>query len=119
MNEENEEEVLQQESNSIEDVKLASSAYDSPDFVEPEDFLNTPASSFAAPFNSEFGSSSVDLSMPENEQAMMDEYREWFHLGRDRKFGIFPYNKPEFQDQRNQLKDKWYQKYYGMDFAGY
>ena len=119
MNEENEEEVLQQESTPIEDVKLASSAYDSPDFVEPEDFINTPTSSFAAPFNSEFGNSSVDLSMPENEEAMMNEYREWFHLGRDRKFGIFPYNKPEFKEQRNQLKDKWYQKYYGMDFAGY
>ena len=75
--------------------------------------------SFPAPFQSKFGNSTVDLTQGNNEDTMMEEYREWFHLGRDRKFGIFPYNKPEFQDQRNQLKDKWYQKYYGMDYSEY
>ena len=68
--------------------------------------------SFAAPFRSEIGNSTVDLTQGNNEETMMDEYREWFHLGRDRKFGIFPYNKPEFKEQRNQLRDKWYQKYH-------
>ena len=67
--------------------------------------------SFPAPFQSKFGNSTVDLTQGNNEDTMMEEYREWFHLGRDRKFGIFHYNKPELQDQRNQLKDNWYQKY--------
>jgi len=116
MNEENEEEVLQPESTPIEKVAQLTDP-----LLESNWGDNIPGSekaatsSFAAPFNSEFGNSSVDLSMPENEQVMMNEYKEWFHLGRDRRFGIFPYNKPEFQEQRNQLKEKWYQKYYGMN----
>ena len=75
--------------------------------------------SFAAPFQSPVGNSSVDLTQGNNEDTMMEEYKEWYHLGRDRKFGILPYNKPEFQDERNQLREKWYQKYHGMDYAGY
>ena len=72
--------------------------------------------SYAAPFQSQIGNSTVDLTQGNNEETMMEEYREWFHLGRDRKWGILPYNKPEFQEQRNQLKDKWYQKYHGMGY---
>ena len=75
--------------------------------------------SFSAPFNSPVGRSTVDLTQGSNEDTMMDEYKEWFHLGRDRKFGIFPYNKPEFKEERDQLKEKWYQKYHGMSYADY
>ena len=61
----------------------------------------TTQNSFAAPFNSQVGNSSVDLTQGNNEDTMMNEYREWYYLGRDRKFGIFPYNNPEFQEERN------------------
>jgi len=72
--------------------------------------------SYAAPFQSQIGNSTVDLTQGNNEETMMEEYKEWFHLGRDRKWGVLPYNRPEFQDERNQLKDKWYQKYHGMGY---
>ena len=70
---------------------------------------------FPAPFGSTIGNSSIDLSLPENEETMKTEYDEWFHLGRDRKWGVFPYTKEEFKDQRNILKNNWYQKYHGMN----
>ena len=79
----------------------------------------TTQNSFAAPFDSQVGNSSVDLTQGNNEDTMMNEYREWYYLGRDRKFGIFPYNKPEFQEERNQLREKWYQKYHGMNYDEY
>ena len=74
---------------------------------------------FAAPFRSQIGNSTVDLTQGNNEETMMKEYKEWYHLGRDRKFGIFPYNRPEFKDERNKLKESWYQKYHGMGLAEY
>ena len=69
----------------IEKVAQLSDPYDDPNWGDKSPGSEkVTTSSFAAPFNSEFGSSSVDLSMPQNEQAMMDEYNEWLHLGRDR-----------------------------------
>ena len=70
--------------------------------------------SFAAPFGSPIGNSTVDLTQGSNEETMMEEYKQWFHLGRDRKWGVFPYNRPEFKDERNKLKEAWYRKYHGM-----
>ena len=54
---------------------------------------------------SDFGRSFVDLSNPENEATMWDEYRTWWKMKRS--------------DERNQLENKWYQTYYGMDTVSY
>ena len=70
---------------------------------------------FPAPFGSPYGNSSIDLSIPENEAVMKQEYDQWFNLGRDRKWGIFPYTKNEFKEERNALKNAWYEKYHGMN----
>ena len=93
---------------------------------EKEQLLNQPQTveseviqqgSFPAPYQSDIGNSTVDLSIPANQQNMKKEYDEWWNLGRTRFAGIFPYNQSEFQEQRNGLKDKWYQKYHGMPYA--
>tara|TARA_B100000700_G_scaffold256615_1_gene289943 strand:- start:1833 stop:6068 length:4236 start_codon:yes stop_codon:yes gene_type:complete len=108
-----EEEELNQTTETEENTFLKPD-YD-PSVLDAKLLNKTPKNNFRSPFNSGFGNSSVDLSLPENEKVMMDEYNEWFNLGRDRKWGILPYNRPEFQEERNELKDKWYQKYYGMN----
>ena len=52
-----------------------------------------------------FGRSFVDLSIPENKDAMWDEYRTWWKMKKS--------------EERNQLENKWYQTYYGMDTQTY
>ena len=53
----------------------------------------------------QFGRSFVDLSNPENEQAMWDQYRTWWRMKKG--------------EERNRLENKWYQTYYGMDTVSY
>ena len=108
------EEELNDQTTETEENPYLKPDYD-PSVLDAQLLNKTPKNSFRSPFNSGFGNSSVDLSLPENEKVMMDEYNEWFNLGRDRKWGVLPYNRPEFQEERNELKDKWYQKYYGMN----
>ncbi len=85
-----------------------------PQTVEPE--VIQQQGNFPAPYQSDIGNSTVDLAIPANQQKMKKEYDEWWNLGRSRFAGVFPYNKSEFQEQRNTLKDKWYQKYHGMPY---
>ena len=47
------------------------------------------------------GSSRIDLSVPENEEQMKQEYKAWNNMKRS----------PEKQ----QLEEEWYGKYYNMD----
>ena len=75
--------------------------------------------SFAAPFNSRIGNSTVDLSIPANEQAMKKEYDEWWNLGKKRGFLGIPYQSDEFKGERDKLKDAWYRKYHGMSLPQY
>ena len=69
---------------------------------------------YPAPFNSKIGKSSVDLSNRDNEQTMRDEYNNWWHLGL--KWGVVA---EEHKEERNRLRDEWYQKYYGMSYEEY
>jgi len=90
--------------------------YDPDETIDPEVIQG---GSFPAAFGSKIGNSTVDLSLPENEAAMKEEYREWWDLGMDRKWGIFPYTQEEYKTERNALKDKWYRKYHGMSLDEY
>ena len=53
----------------------------------------------------QFGRSFVDLSIPKNRDTMWDEYRTWWKM--------------KASDERNQLENKWYSTYYGMDTLEY
>ena len=53
--------------------------------------------SFPAPFSSRVGNSTVDLSIPANEQAMKTEYDEWWNFGKKRGFLGIPYTSEEFK----------------------
>ena len=66
--------------------------------------------------NPQYGRSSVDLSNPEAEKQMWEEYDEWWNLGRTRKWGVIPITDPEFKDERNRLRDLWYLKYHGVTY---
>ena len=69
-----------------------------------------PQGSFPAAFGSEIGNSTVDLSIPENQAKMKEEYNEWWHLGKKRGLLGIPYKSPEFKGERDKLKEKWYNK---------
>ena len=75
--------------------------------------------SYPAPFRSNIGSSTVDLSVPANNEQMKNEYDEWWNFGKKRGFLGIPYTSDEFKGQRDQLKDKWYRKYHGMSLEDY
>ena len=55
---------------------------------------------FPAPFKATYGNSSVDLSIKENNDKMLEEYNTYF--------------KEKDRDKRQQLGDEFHQKYYGM-----
>ena len=76
---------------------------------------------YKAAFNSFIGNSTVDLSIPENEQLMKDEYNNWRLLGRKRSWKSlgFPYTSEEFKEQRKKLRNEWYLKYHGMPYEQY
>jgi len=74
---------------------------------------------FAAPFSSQIGNSTVDLSVPENNETMKSEYDEWWNFGRKRGFLGIPYTADEYKGERDKLKEKWYQKYHGMGMEEY
>ena len=66
--------------------------------VEPEE-----SSRFAAPKDAPYGSSSIDLSIPENKAAMWEEYNSFRTL-------------PRNSEEKVRLRDNWYYKYYGMSY---
>jgi len=87
------------------------------DLIAPE--VQSVKSNYPAPFRSKIGNSTVDLSVPENQQAMKSEYDEWWNFGKKRGFLGIPYTSDEFKGERDKLKDAWYRKYHGMSLAQY
>ena len=87
------------------------------ELIEPE--VLEPKGSFPAPFRSNIGNSTVDLSIEANAAQMKAEYDEWWNLGKKRGFLGIPYQDSEYQQERNALKDKWYKKYHGMSLEDY
>ena len=75
--------------------------------------------SFPAPFRSDIGNSTVDLSIAANEEAMKREYDEWWNYGKKRGLLGIPYTDKSFKPERDNLKNKWYQKYHGMTLEEY
>ena len=84
--------------------------------IEPEVIQQ---GSFAPPFRSKIGNSTIDLSDPEAEDQMKAEYDEWWNFGKKRFAGIVPYISDEFKGERDKLKEKWYRKYHGMSLEDY
>ena len=63
---------------------------------------------------------SVDLSNKANQDKMWEEYNEWYMLGREGRRNPFnPYGKSTQEQTANReaLRDAWFTKYYGMDYA--
>jgi len=84
-----------------EQKKKSSTKYYS---VDEWDKLNAPPDPkpvYPAPFGSKIGSSSINLSLEENQKLMMDEYKRWQKMG---------WGKPN----RDILMNQWYKKYHGM-----
>ncbi len=104
----------EEEINLEEDQQLALGA--SPEdvgFIEPE-IVQEEGGQYAPPFQSKIGSSSVDLTDKVNQDRMLEEYDTWWKHGLT--FGMVAKDKKE---ERNQLRDKWYQKYHGMGYDDY
>ena len=87
--------------------------------VEPQVVQPQAQGSFPAPFRSQIGNSTVDLSIPKNEDQMKADYDEWWNFGKKRGFLGIPYTSDEFKGERDKLKDKYYQKYHGMSLEEY
>ena len=94
-----------------DDFQPSESQVEQQQVIEPE-VVQT--GSFPAPFNTNIGNSTVDLSIAENQTQMKAEFDEWWNLGKKRGFLGIPYQSKEFKDERDALKNKWYQKYHGM-----
>ena len=118
-----EEELFSDEQLEEQEQKLAEEAAKNPfsDAARQQEVITPEVvqGSFPAPFRSQIGKSTVDLSDESNHKKMKDEYNEWWHLGRKRGFLGIPYNSPEFKGERDKLKEAWYQKYHGMGLAEY
>ena len=85
--------------------------------VVPDEVLG-PAK-FPAAFGSKIGNSTVDLSIPANQEQMKTDYDEYFHFGSKRGFLGIPYTAEEFKPERDKLAEKFYQKYHGMSKEEY
>ncbi len=55
---------------------------------------------FPSAFGAKYGNSSVDLSVQDNEDKMLDEYNTWFRMGQS--------------DERDKLREDFNSKYYNM-----
>ena len=69
---------------------------------------------FPAPFNSEIGKSSVNLTNKNAQDLMLKEYNNWWNKGLS--WGTVAEDQ---KDERNTLRDNWYQKYHGMSYEDY
>ena len=79
---------------------------------------------FPAPFYSKVGNSTVDLNVEANHNTMLKEYNGWWDLGQERKqflgLGVNVQTDDEnLLAERNQKREEWYQKYYGMSYEDY
>ena len=87
--------------------------------IQPEVITPQTPKGFPAPFRSRIGRSSVDLSIPENEELMKQEYDEYWNYGKKRGFLGVPYVSDEFKGERDKLKAKFIAKYHGMSLEEY
>ena len=87
--------------------------------IQPEVITPQAPKGFPAPFRSRIGRSSVDLSIPENEELMKQEYDEYWNYGKKRGFLGIPYISDEFKGERDKLKAKFIAKYHGMSLEEY
>jgi len=87
---------------------------DSSEVVQPEVVEPPTRGTYAAPFQSRIGNSTVDLTNEVNQKQMKSEYDEWWNFGKKRGFLGVPYISDEFKGERDKLKDAWYRKYHGM-----
>ena len=94
--------VVEEEELSPIDELLNSSAEG--ETVEVDEVLG-PAQ-FPAPYRSQIGKSTVDLSIPENLEQQKADYDEFWNYGKKRGFLGIPYTSEEFKGERDKLKDK-------------
>ena len=87
---------------------------ESSEVVQPEVVQPPTRGTYAAPFQSRIGNSTIDLTNEANQKRMKSEYDEWWNFGKKRGFLGIPYVSNEFKGERDKLKDKWYRKYHGM-----
>ena len=66
---------------------------------EPNQVQST-GGKFPSAFGKKYGHSSVDLSIQNNEDKMLNEYNTWFKMGQS--------------DERDKLREDFNQKYYNM-----
>ena len=83
-----------------EEENLSQTIYSDSEVIEPE----VVKQQYAAPFQSEIGKSSVDLTEKKNQDKMLEEYRTWFKSN---------------DDKRDSQRNSWYEKYHGMGFEDY
>ena len=69
---------------------------------------------YPAPFDSTIGKSSVNLIDKGNQDRMLKEYDNWWNKGLS--WGVVAEDQ---KDERNLLRDNWYQKYHGMSYEDY
>ena len=74
---------------------------------------------FPSPFNSKIGNSTVDLSDKANNDKMLEEYNNWWDYGQVKKFGFLNTLDDSKAEERNAMRDEWYQKYHGMPYEQY
>ncbi len=86
----------------------------------PQETVTPPAGKFPGQ-GGEGTSSRVDLSSKENEDQMWAEYHNWKDIGKAENprwslitTGSIWEKNPELTEQREQAKEAWYLKYYGM-----
>ena len=74
---------------------------------------------FPSPFNSKIGNSTIDLSDKANNDKMLEEYNNWWDYGQVKKFGFLNTLDDSKAEERNAMRDEWYQKYHGMPYEQY
>ena len=75
--------------------------------IQPEVIENE----YPAPFKSQIGKSSVDLTVAGSNDKMLAEYNNWWKMGLN--WGVVS---EEAKPERSRLRDEWYQKYHGMSY---
>ena len=74
----------------------------------------TGGGTYAPPFKSKIGNSTIDLSDKAAQDKMLEEYDTWWKHGLN--YGVVAGDK---KDERNRLRNEWYKKYHGMEYEQY
>ena len=91
------------------------------ELIQPDVVEEKEEQRFPAPFGYPFGTSSIDLSIKSNEDNMLEEYKNYRSYGRERSIQSlgFPYTREDAKEERNKLRDNFYNKYFGMNHEDY